>query len=114
MEVSSIAKFLVLWHRNPVAPWPTDPGEYSKLQEKMWMEIDRLIKKGEVKDFSYFLDGTSGYAIGEGEVTDTFRTVSMLTPFYNCEVHEIVPYEKGKETLRTLLKSQIASAHKGE
>jgi hypothetical protein len=108
-----MARFLVLWHRNPVAPWPTDPAEYSKLQEKMWAGIDLLTKKGEVKDFSYFLDGTSGYAIGEGEAVDTFRDVSMFTPFYECEVHEIIPYEKGKEILRTLLKAQIASAHKG-
>jgi len=78
-----MARFLVLWHRTPVASWPTDPVEYLKLQEKMWAGIDHLIKKGEVKDFSYFLDGTSGYAIGE-EATDTFRDVNMFTPFYEC------------------------------
>ena len=109
-----MTRFLVMWKRNPVAPWPKDPEEYSKLQEKMWAGIDQLIKKGEVKDFSYFLDGTSGYAISEGESTDTFRDVSMFTPFYECQVQEIIPYEKGKETLRTLLKTQIAQARKGD
>ena len=109
-----MTRFLVMWKRNPVAPWPKDPEEYSKLQEKMWAGIDQLIKKGEVKDFSYFLDGISGYAIGEGESTDTFRDVSMFTPFYECQVHQIIPYEKGKETLRTLLKTQIAQARKGD
>jgi len=109
-----MARFLVLWKRNPVAPWPRDPEEYLKLQEKMWAGIDHLVKRGEVRDFSYFLDGTSGYTLGEGEATDIFRDVSMLTPFYECEVHEIIPYEKGKETLRALLKAQIGQVHRGD
>ena len=107
-----MARFLTLWRRNPVAPWPTDPIEYSKLQEKAWAGIDDLIKKGIVKEFGFFLNGTSGYAIGEGESADTFRNVSMFTPYWESEVHEIIPFEKGKEILRGLLKAQIAAAKK--
>ena len=103
-----MARFLVMWKRNPVAPWPKDPEEYSGLQEKMWTEIDQLLKKGQMKDFSYFLDGTSGYAIGEGEAADIFRDLSTFTPFYEFQVHDIIPYTKGKETLRALLKTQIS------
>jgi hypothetical protein len=94
---------------NPMAPWPKDPDEAAKLREKMWAGIDSLLKKGEVKEFAYFLDGTSGYAIGEGEIADIFRDVSMFTPYYVSEVHEIMPYEKGKEILRALWKAQTAT-----
>ena len=62
-----MAKYLVLWYMNPVAPWSTDPVEYSKSAEKMWAGIDDAIKKGLVKEFGEFLDSTSGYAICEGE-----------------------------------------------
>ena len=100
-----MARFLVLWCSNPVAPWPTNPEEYLKLNERMWAGMDNLIKKGEIKEFGYFADGRSGYAIGEGETADTFRNVSMFLPYVQCEVHEIIPYEKGKEIERTLLKA---------
>jgi len=100
-----MARFLILWHSNPVAPWPMNPEEYLKLNERMWAGMDNLIKKGEIKEFGYFADGRSGYAIGEGETADTFRNVSMFLPYVQCEVHEIIPYEKGKEIERTLLKA---------
>jgi len=107
-----VARFLVLWRTNPAAPWPREPSEYLKLDEKMFAAIDGLIKRGEVKEFGFFLDGTSGYGIGEGESTDTFRSVSMFSPYILSEVHEIIPYEKGKEITIALLKAQIAAAKK--
>jgi hypothetical protein len=85
-----------------VAPWPKDLAESAKLNEMMWAGIDNLLKKGEVKEFGWFLDGTSGYAIGEGESTTVLRNVSMFMPYIECEIHEIIPHEKAKETLRTL------------
>jgi hypothetical protein len=35
------------------------------LTEKNFAGIDDLIKKGEIKEFGFFLNGTSGHAIGE-------------------------------------------------
>ena len=95
-----MARFLLLWRRNPVAPWPMDPAEYLKMQEKVWAGLDALIKAGEIKEFGYFADGRSGYVLGEAETTDVFRDVSTFLPFYEADVHEIIPYEKGKETIR--------------
>ena len=105
-----MARFLVLWRRNPVAPWPTDSAEYEKLMERLWIGIDDLIKKGEIKEFGYFLDGTSGYAIGEKESANVFRNVSMFVPYIECEVKESIPYEKAKETLRALMRAQARAA----
>jgi len=104
-----MARFLILWRRNPVAPWPTDPVEASKVIEKAWTGIDMLRKKGQVKEFGYFLEGTSGYAIGEGESADTFRNVYMFVPYYESEVHEIIAFEKGNEIIRALWKAQAAA-----
>jgi hypothetical protein len=95
-----------------MAPWPVDLGEYLKLTEKMWVIIDGLMKKGEIKEFGYFLDGTSGYTIGEGDSTVALRDVNLFNPYYNFEVHEIIPYEKGKESLRALIKTQAEIAKK--
>lgn len=107
-----MARFLTIWHRNPIAPWPTNPAEYSKIVENSWSGIDNLIKKGIIKEFGWFLDGVSGYAIGEGESADTFRNVSMFLPYWESEVYEIIAYEKGKEILRALLKAQAEAAKK--
>ena len=107
-----MARFLVLWRLNPVAPWPTDPSKYLELQEKMWAGIDALMQKGEIEEFGVFPDGTSGYAIGKGETVDTYRDVSMFQPYILSEVHEIIPYEKQKEIIRAILKAQIAATKK--
>jgi len=105
-----MARFLVLWRRNPVAPWPTDPVEYLKLQERIWAGIDNLMKKSEVKEFGLFLDGISGYAIGEGDSATAFKNVSMFVPYFESEVHEIIDYEKAKEILRGLMKARAEAA----
>jgi hypothetical protein len=95
-----LPRFLILWQRSPSAPWPKDLKETAKLLETMWAGIDNLIKKGEVKEFGWFLDGKSGYAIGEGESTTVLRDVSLFMPFEEFEVHETIPYEKGKAATR--------------
>jgi hypothetical protein len=106
-----LTRFLALWHQNPLAPWPKDPAELSKLREGIWDGIDNLLKKGEIKEFGFFLDGTSGYAIGEKDSETTFRNISMFLPYYTSSVHEIIPYEKGKEILGALWKAQAKMSH---
>ena len=107
-----MARFLVLWRRNPVAPWPIDPVEHAKLLERIWAGIDNLMKKGEIKEFGNFLDGISGYAIGEGDGATVFKDVSMFVPYFESEIHEIVDYEKAKEILRALMKALAEAAKK--
>lgn len=103
-----MARFLVLWRVNPVAPWPAEPSEHLKLDERMYAAIGESIKKGEIEDFGFFLEGNSGYGIGRGESIDIFRSLSMFLPYIICEVHEIIPFEKGKEITIALLKAAAA------
>jgi hypothetical protein len=107
-----MARFLVLWHVNPLAPFPTDPAKNLELNEKLWAIMDGLMKKGEVKDYGMFPDGTSGYCIVEGETTDVLRGAFSFSPYIVPEVHDIISYEKQKETLRALCKAQIAATKK--
>ena len=107
-----MARFLTLWRNNPVAPWPTDPTEALKLNEKMFATLDNAIKKGEIEEFGFFQDGTSGYGIGKGESTDIFRRLRMFSPYILGEVHEIIPYEKGKEIMIAVAKAKIEAAKK--
>jgi len=105
-----VDRYLILWRSNPAAPMPTDPSEHLKLEKKMFAAVDDLIKKGEIEEFGFFQDGTSGYTIGKGEATDMFRCSSMFLPYIHAEVHEIIPYEKGKEITLALLKAGIEAA----
>jgi hypothetical protein len=97
---------LSLWRMNPAAPFPTEPSKILQMNEQMFAAMDALIKKGEVKEFGFFQDATSGYIIGEGEAADVFRNANMFIPYILGESHEIIPYQKGKEIVLTLLKAQ--------
>jgi hypothetical protein len=106
-----VARYLVLWRRSPTA-WPTDPVEYSNLIMRFKAAIDNSMKKGEMKEHGHFLDGTSGYTIWEVEATDLLRNYSMLVPYYECEVHEIIPYEKSREILTAVFEARTEAAKK--
>jgi len=111
-EVKDMAKYLNLWRHSPTAPWPTDPVEAAKVLEMLFAGVENLIKTGEVKEFGYFLDGTSGYIIMEGESKDMFRCSVSFSTFIEFELQEIVPYETGKEIARGVLKAQAEAVKK--
>jgi hypothetical protein len=107
-----LARFLNLWRLNPVGAWPTDPSKYLELQERMWADIDGLMKKGEIEEFGVFPDGTSGYYIVKGETADLYRNTYGSQCYVLSDVREIIPYEKHKEILGAVLRSRIATAQK--
>jgi hypothetical protein len=101
-----MAKFLNVWHYNMSAPWPTDPVEMAKVSEMMFAMLDKALKEGLLLEFGFFPDGMGGYAIAEGESKDSLRRTSGFFPWVMPEVHEMVPYETGKEVLRGVFKAQ--------
>ena len=105
-----MGKFLTIWTQSPTAPWPTDPAEALKLNEMLWAGVDGLMKKGEIVEFGWFLDGKSGYAIGEGDSVTIFKNVNMFTAYFDMTVEEIISYETGKEVNRARLNMLIAMA----
>lgn len=108
-----MTRFLILWSENPNIRAPEDPSKASKLYEMMFAAIDEGIKKGNVEDFGFFPDGTTGFAIVKGEAADIFRSVNWFQPYILTEVcQEIIPYEKGKEISRALWKEYIAALRK--
>jgi hypothetical protein len=89
-----------------------DPVKLLEMQEQYWALMDGMIKKGEIEEFGFFPDACTGYVISKGETADLFRNASMFLPFVINDVHEIIPYEKGKEVIRAMLKAQIAAMKK--
>ena len=106
-----MAKFLILWRVNPMM-MPHDPVEHVTLNEKMWATIDNMMKTGEIREEGFFLDGTSGYTLVEGEPADVLKVSASFRPFVDSAVHEIVPYETGKEVVRGILKARKEAAKK--
>ena len=104
-----MGRYITLWTQSPMAPWPTDPAEALKLNEALWAAMDDLMKKGEVTDFGWFLDGKSGYAIGEGDSTTIFTNITMFSTYFDMTVEEIIPYEVGKQVNRAHLKALMAA-----
>ena len=104
-----MGKYLTLWTMNPNTPWPTDPAAALKLNEALWAGMDDLIKKGEITEMGWFLDGKSGYAIAEGDAVATFKNITMFSTHFNMTVEEILPYEVGKQVHRARLKALMAA-----
>jgi hypothetical protein len=67
------------------------------------------MKKGELEEIGWFLDGKSGYAIGEGESTTVIRNLSMFMSFEEFKVQEIVTWDKGKAAVREAWKTLAAT-----
>ena len=53
------------------------------------------MKKGEITELGWFLDGQSGYALGEGDAVTTFTNVTMSSTYFDMTVEEIIPYAVG-------------------
>ena len=113
-----MARHLILWRQNRAAIqlMPTDPSESLKMNERMFAAIDDFIKKGDIEEFGFFPEtnagGASGYAIRKGEATDIARGVWSFLPFIIMEVHEIIPWEKGKEITFERFKAMVEAAKK--
>jgi hypothetical protein len=103
-----MGKYMALWTQNPNAPFPTDPAEALKLNEMLWATVDDLINKGEITEFGWFMDGKSGYAIGESDAVTTFKNVSMFGTYFDMTVEEIIPNEVGKQVKRAILQALMA------
>jgi hypothetical protein len=111
-EARRMTKFLVLWRRSPTT-WPANPEEKSKLVQKVGAEfVDGNIKKGKIREHGHFLDGNSGYTMWEAEAADLFRNLSMVWPYYEFEVHEIIPYEKSGKILGEVFEISAKTAKK--
>jgi hypothetical protein len=101
-----VGRFLVLWRQNLQAPWPTNPVEALALNEQMWAGLDMQMQKGDIKEFGWFIDGSSGYVIAEGTPSDILGDIAMFTPYILTEVHEIVDHAIAKETFRAVYKAK--------
>jgi len=101
-----MAKFLNVWRYDRNAPWPTDPAEMLKLTEMMFAMLDKALKEGALLEFGYFPDGSSGYAISSSETKDQFGRMCSFFPWILTDVHEMIPYETGKEIMRAVVKAQ--------
>ena len=106
-----MARFHVSWRINTLS-WPKDVQMAMQLNEALWAVTDDSMKKGLVKDYGVFPGGESGFLIGEGETIDVYKAVNMFIPWVSCEAHEIIPYEKQKETVRALCQAAIAAKKK--
>lgn len=102
-----IGKYLIIWTQNPMAPWPTDPAGALKLYETLWVVMDSLMKKGEVAELRWFLNSTSGYAIGEADAATILKNSSLFSLYFNMTVQEAIPYETGKQVLKASLQAAI-------
>jgi hypothetical protein len=65
--------------------------------------------KGQILALGWFLDGRSGYAIGDSDAVTTFTNVTMFSASFNMTGEEIIPYEVGKQVNRARLKAVIAA-----
>jgi hypothetical protein len=103
-----MARYLILGRTNWAAPWPADPSEELKMQKEYYAAVEEAVKKGEIEDVGYFLDGQSGYVIVNAEAADVYRQ-ALENSYYHYEINEIIPLEKAKKNEIAALKARIAA-----
>ena len=113
-----MSRFLVLWRTNSAAIplMPTDPSERLKMLEMEYAAIEDLMKKGQIEEFGFFVDtnegGLYGYGLAKGDITEVARSAWMFAPHCLMDIHEIIPYDKGKEIRMELMKAMAEAARK--
>jgi hypothetical protein len=71
--------------------------------------MDDLMTTGPIPALGGFLDGRSGYALGEGDAVTTVTNVTMFSASFDMTVEKITPYEVGKQVNRARLNAVIAA-----
>ena len=104
-----MTKFLVLWSRNMLAPWPADRREIAENIEAMFEATERYMDAGMVTENGFFIDGNSGYFIFEGTSEDIFKITSFFGPYIQYNVKEMIPYEMGKDRILESLRMKAVA-----
>ncbi len=94
-----MAKFLVLWHRNVLAPWPVDRIKIAEDLEEIFDAIERYVDSGIITETSFFVQADSGSFIFEGTSEDVLRLASFFSPVIKFDIKEMIPYKTGKDTM---------------
>jgi len=71
----------------------------------------RTQEEGSLVEFGFFLNGGTGYAIGEGDGSTAMKNVAMFRPYWIGEVKEIVSHEQGKDIMIAIVKARIEAAN---
>lgn len=71
-----------------------------------------MLKTGEIREEGFFLNRRSGYTLVDGDPAAVFTVVASFHPFVDREVHEILPYETGKEVFRGILNATTEAMKK--
>lgn len=93
-----MTKYLVLWKANPAA-WPTDPKQGLAVLEGATAGGEQLLKAGAAKELGW-LTAQDGYGLFEAPAKeDVLGMLNPFFPYYSLEIHEIAPWEKGKQAI---------------
>ena len=93
-----MTKYMVLYRANPTV-WPVDPKQTLAVLEGAIAGGDELLKTGMCTEIGWFTD-QEGYAIFEADSKDKILgMIQPFAPYYSPVIHEIVPWDKGKEAL---------------
>ena len=103
-----MARYLVLYSANP-AVWPTDPKQALAVFEGAAAGGDALLKAGALKELGWFTP-QQGYGLFEADSkAEVLGMVQPFFPYYEQDIREIVPWDKGKEAI--LNSARRAASH---
>ena len=91
-------RYIILFKGN-ASVWPTDPKQSVAVSEKVFAGGDYLLKAGEVQEIGFFTS-TDGYAIMQADSKEkVVEVIAPFFPYFSHEVHEIVPWDKAKDSI---------------
>jgi len=91
-------RYMVLYKANPAA-WPVDSKQALAVWEGVIAGGDALLKTGALQEVGWFTD-QEGYGIFDADSKDiVLGMIQPFAPYYSPVIHEIVPWDKGKDAL---------------
>ena len=93
-----MARYLVLWKANPSA-WPTDPKQTLDILEGVTGAGSGMLAGGVIAELAW-LTPQQGYALFEADSkAAVLAMVQGFFPLYTQEIHEVVPWEEGRDAI---------------
>ncbi len=88
-----MSRYLVIWESNP-SQMSSNPQETAKIMSGAKDWVQQNIDKGMIKSWGAYITGGKGYGVWECSPVDLYKEVQKFTPYFTCEIHEVLSVDE--------------------
>ncbi len=96
-----MARYAVFWEYN-IDHCPLSSQQKTDQWLTLADSVKKLLKSGEVKEWTHYAGEAAGYMIIEGSETDVLRLTDTYLPYIKCTVKTMLTIEQCEQVWRSL------------